>query len=566
MSVLSEVKQQILRELKLAIGVSPTHDEIESPRDPSMGDLAFPCFSLAKSMKRNPNELAVEISAKIGPKEFVASVEAAGAYVNFRLNDATLAAAVLEEIQKEGKKYGTNKTGEGTRVMVEYASLNTHKQVHVGHLRNFLVGRMTSDVLKANGYDVIPVAYINDLGANVAKCLWGIKNIFPEEVPEKEERSAFLGKAYKEAIDAVEGKKKAQEEISAISQNLEEGKGEYVDLWKKTREWSLEEMREVYRELGLVFDKWYFESDLIEDTRFIVNDLIKQGIVVSSEGAWIVDLEEEGKGVNLLVKSDGNLLYNAKDLALAKQKEVDYSPARSIYVIDVRQSLAMQQLFLTLQKTGFERELIHLSYEFVTLKEGAMASRKGNIIRYQEFRNAMQMRAREETMARHGDWDEKAIEASSKAIAFAAMKFGMLRQDLEKQIVFDMDEALSFEGFTGPYLLYSYARLSSLLKKAGKQKGKKDVSALKLPEEHALLMALAQYPQVVFETGVSLKLSVIAHYLFDLCKAFSSFYQAVPVLTAEKEELEARLALVEGVKQVLKNGLELMGIESIEEM
>jgi arginyl-tRNA synthetase len=227
----------------------------------------------------------------------------------------------------------------------------------------------------------------------------------------------------------------------------------------------------------------------------------------------------------------------------------------------------MQQLFATLRRMGFKRELVHLSYDFVTLKEGAMSSRKGNIIRYEFFRKAMVDSARRETKKRHPEWREKKIEMVARTIAFAAMRFGMLRQTPDKKILFDMAEALSFDGYTGPYLLYTFARVHSIVKKAGRFKTKNEASRLILPIENQLLVKLASYPEVVAQTAQDFKLDRLAEYLFDLAKAFAAFYHEAPVVQAEDRTTAAvRLALVEAVGTVLKNGLRLMGIETIEEM
>ena len=321
-----------------------------------------------------------------------------------------------------------------------------------------------------------------------------------------------------------------------------------------------------FKACGLSIDIWYYESDFVDDTRRIIEDLIKRGIVVHSEGAWIVNLEEEGLGVNLLVKTDGTLLYNAKDLALAMRKEEDHHPRRSLYVIDVRQSLAMQQLFATLKRMGFKEELQHLAYEFVTTKDGAMASRKGNVVSFDEFRSRLIELSRAETAKRHIDWNEKKQSEVARKIAFAAMRFGMLKQDLGSQIVFDLQEALSFDGCTGPYLLYTGARLSSIIKKAKRLQPVLDGQHLKLPVEHALLMQLSQYPEVVFGVGASMHVSHLSKYLFDLCQTFASYYEAVPVLVEDRVVSASRLAMVIAVLQVLENGLSILGIEPITEM
>jgi len=451
-------------------------------------------------------------------------------------------------------------------VMVEYANLNTHKDVHIGHLRNLFVGQMAVNVLRANGYDVVPHAYINDLGAHVAKSVWAIMTLHAGEDVPKEKRITFLRDVYIESTQYLEDHPNAKEQVSLTFRNLEDQKGPEVAVWKKTRKWSLDYLERVYDELHIGIEEWYFESNLIKKTKKEIEKLIKKGMVVQSEGAWIVDLRDQDLGVNLLVKSDGTLLYNAKDIGLALKKEEDYHALRSIYVVDTRQSHAMQQLFATLKLMGFEKELTHLSYDFVTLKDGAMASRKGNDIRFELFRDKMVERASEETRARHPDWSEKEILESSRKIAYAAMRFGMLKQDIEKPIVFDLEESLVFEGYTGPYVLYTYARIKTLLKKAPKTKKTLSSKYLKTPVERKLLLLIADYPDVVFAVSQTLELSRISQYLFDLAQTFASFYSEVPVLKAEPEVVAERLALVKAVGQTLQNGLKLMGIETVEEM
>jgi len=572
MYAIQQAKQQALAELKKAVGreYSPSLEDLSYPPDQTMGDLSFACFGLAKGMGRNPAEIATEIAAKIGPKGFLKSVTAIGPYVNFAFEDTAFGEAVIAEILERGREYGTSDAGAGKKIMVEYAQPNTHKEIHVGHLRNFTVGQMVVDVLRANGYDVIPTSYINDLGANVARCIWAVKHVANGVVPEGEDRMSFLQRMYVEATARGEADPKVREEVSAIQRDLEDGKGPLLSTWKKTWKWSVAYIRSVFKDLRLPIDVWYFESDLIKDAKRTVEDLVKRGIVTSSQGAWIVDLEAEKLGANLVVKSDGTLLYNAKDIVLALRKEEDHHPARSLYVVDARQSLAMQQLFATLRRMGFSKELQHVSYEFVTLKEGAMSSRKGNVIRYEQFRDEMLKMAEEETRARHADWNERKIAKTSRAVAFAALRFGMLKQDLDKKIVFDLKESLSFDGCTGPYLLYSYARMQSILRKSKVKSQKSKVSicfqSSVLPVEHKLLLTIAKYPETVFAAGQTLRLSTVPQHLFDLCKTFSEFYDQAPVLSAEPNVAAFRLRLVEASAQALENGLGLLGIESVSEM
>ncbi|MEK7615410.1 MAG: arginine--tRNA ligase [Patescibacteria group bacterium] len=564
---IQKAKQQVLQELKTAVGggFSPSIDELTTPPDAMMGDIAFACFALAKNLKRNPAELATEIAAKIGSKLYIHQVRAHGPYVNFSLSPQ-FTTDVLTAINEQESLYGHSDVGKEKRMMVEFANLNTHKDVHIGHLRNLFLGQMLVNVLKANGYEVTPVAYINDLGAHVAKSVWAIQKFHEETEVPKEKRIEFLRDVYIEATKAIEENPSYKEEVAEVFRHLEELKGKEVKLWKETWQWSVDFLERVYEELGLTIEKWYFESELIGKTKKIIDDLIKKGIVVQSEGAWIVDLSEEKLGVNLLVKTDGTLLYNAKDLALAIKKEEDLHPTKSFYVVDARQSHALQQLFATLKRMKFQHELFHLSYDFVSLSDGVMASRKGNVIAYETFRDQLIAQALEATTQRHADWSKKKLAQTARGIAFAAMRFGMLKQDGEKKIVFDFDEALSFDGFSGPYLLYTYARIQSLLGKAGKAKPVFDARTLTDSREHQLMVMLAKYPEILFEMSQSYHLAQLAHYLFDLCRMFSEYYNEVPILKAEEATRKARLGLICAIAQILENGADIMGMSLIDEM
>ena len=401
---------------------------------------------------------------------------------------------------------------------------------------------------------------------HVATVLWQYKRSKVEAPKEKGERITFLGTLYTQATHAIEENPDLKKEVSAIYRDLEDGKGKYLALWKKTAKWSIDYIKAVFKELNLPVEAWYFESDLISSTKQIIEKLKTAGLAKESQGAIVVDLEKEKLGFNLLIKTDGTLLYNAKDIALALKKEEDWHPQQSLYLVDARQSLAMQQLFATLKLMGWQKDLCHLSYEFVTLKNGAMSSRKGNIVRFETFRDEMINFAREETKKRHTDWPEKKIEKTARGLAFAAMRFGMLKQDADKLIVFDMQEAMSFDGFSGPYLLYTCARLKSILRKGRRVKIRRTGEEIQHPLEHQLLVTLARYPETVFNAAANFAPVLLAQYLFTLAQNFSAYYSAVPVLQADKKLVGSRLAMVAAVHDVLENGLTLLGIESLKEM
>ncbi len=563
--------QEVVTALKKAIGkgFAVTVDMLETPPEEKYGDLAFPTFELAKGKERNPVEIATELAAKIGPGKYVEKISSAGPYVNFTFSKDVLAEEVVKQVMKMKRKYGESKTGEGKSVLVEYAQPNTHKEFHIGHVRNAVLGQSIVNVLQINGYEVIAASYIGDIGAHVAKALWGLKKFMSDEEIkeiEKTDRARILGEMYTKATQYVDEHEKAKEEIALVQQKLEAKEEPWFKLWKETREWSLTEFKNIFKELGVKPDVWYFESEEEKPGKELVKKMLTKGIAKKSDGAVVVDLADEDLGVFLILKSDGSSLYATKDLALAFKKEKKYDPDRQIFVVDVRQSLYFQQLFATLHRLGYSKKLTHLAYDMVNLPEGAISSRSGNIVRYEDVRDTMIEKLSAETKARHEDWKEKEVTAVAKTIALGSMIFMMLRQDPKSIITFDMEEALSFDGFTGPYLLYAIARIESIKKKAP-VKAKLEAKLLRHDLEHQLISRLSEYPDLVQEVGASFQISAIAQWAFETAKLFAEYYHEVRVIDEkDKATSQARLALVEAVGIVLKNALSLLGLESLEEM
>lgn len=568
MYALDTVKKEALTALKKAIGkkFGVSVDMLVRPPKSEYGDLSFPCFALAKGEGRNPAEIATELSAKIGPTKHIRRITSTGPYVNFTFDETAFGTVVLSDVLKGKKRYGRSTTGKGKRVLVEFANPNTHKEVHIGHLRNFAVGQAAVNLLRVNGYDVTPVSYINDLGNNVARCLWGLKKLHNGEEPAPAERLNFMGQVYAEATREIGEDPEKLAEVSEIQRQLENGEGEWVALWKKTHKWSMDGFKEVFAEFDLTIDRIYLEHTYIKEAHEIVNKLLTDGVAKMSQGAVIVDLEDEKLGVNLLRKSDGTLLYNAKDIALAYHKEADYHADRSMYVIDVRQSLAMKQLAATLKRMDFPREIIHLGYEMVTLPEGTMSSRKGTVVRWTDLRDAMIKELVDSTKLRHPDWSEKQVRTTAKALAMAAAKFMILRQDADRVIVFDVQEAMATEGFTGPYILYTIARISSIEAKT-EILPELHVELLSHPTERSLIAKLAAYPEVVHMAGAHFRPSSIAQYAFDLAQEFARYYADVRILDdANQNIVAARLALAYAVRQTLMNALDILNISVVKAM
>jgi arginyl-tRNA synthetase len=565
--VIGKIKKQILDLVEQAVGreIDKGQLEITAPPESEMGDLALPCFYLSKLLRVSPNQIAAELKQKIKADDLIKEVQNVGPYLNFFLDSALLNQQILKEIASRGDQYGSQKFGQ-EKVMIEYSQPNTHKEFHIGHLRNALLGSSLVNLYRFCGFKVVAANYIGDVGAHVAKCLWALEKFHAkEELPEN--KGKYLGKIYTEAVRKVEDSEKFKQEADVVLQKLENGDEKWLTLWQKTRKWSLDEFNEIYKTLGIKFDNFFYESEVEKPGKKIVEELLEKKVAEKSDGAIIIDLEKYNLKKFLLLKSDGSSLYSTKDLALAQLKFKKFKIKESILVVDTRQNFYLQQLFKTLEVMGFKEKMAHIPYEFVTLKEGAMASRSGNVVLFEDFFEQIVAHAEKETIQRHKNWPEKKIKAVAKKIALSAIKFNMLKVNNGSIIVFDIDEALSFDGFSGPYLQYTLSRISSVVKKAGvKSFGRIDYSKLNTDLEKELILKLAEFPEAVRQAKNDNEPSVVTKYLFDLSRLFANFYQQAPILASESGTRQARLVLLLAVRQVLGNGLALLGIEPMEQM
>lgn len=432
-------------------------------------------------------------------------------------------------------------------------------------MRNFLLSESISRILKFAGHKVIKTCYPGDIGAHVAKWIWYYKNFSNEAFP-KENFTKWVGNIYTFATRKIdENPDLYKPQVESLQKELEDGNQELVQLWKETRELCLHDMKHIFAELGSgEMDKWYYESQVEQPGIKIVHDLLEKGIVKKSQGAVVMDLEEYGLGIFLLLKSTGASLYSTKDIALAYQKKADFPDYdESLYIVGLEQEYHFQQLFKTLELIGFEHDkLKHISYALVDLIDGKMSSRAGNVVLYEDFRDELLSKAQEMVAERDLPQEEK--KEIARQVAFGAMKFGMLLQDSEKGILFDKQQALSFEGETGPYLQYMTARMSSLLQKSVDfALPESDFSLLTLESEKSLLLHLSTFPEVVRRAALEYKPSGVARFALTLAKEFSKYYHQAKILDEENLPLSsARVALVRSIQTVLKNALDLVGIET----
>lgn len=621
-------------------GFSVSASEMVAPPKPEIGDVAVPFFRLAKTRGASPAALAQQAAeALAGSRDLViATAEAAGPYLNVRFSDATLSSAVTDLLateslssqawraavsQAEAGTYGRLASTGQAPILFEYANPNTHKEIHIGHLRNFVTGVAYHSIWDAAGIPVIAIQFINDQGANVAKALWALVRIYSRKQsgrkvlgshgyevvfdiqqddisylasngdPINELKHKYyetciqssavfpmareLGRIYAEAASLLEERgEKGKEEISLIQAKLEERDVVWTSLWEQTREACIDEIRQICDEMEIVFHRSepYLESAFLEQSAAIVDRLEADGVATKSEGALIVDLEQDKLGVCLLRKSDGNLLYLSKDLALAEQKKNDYPNAGASFVLtDDRQALHFRQLNAVLQKMGYGRPYQHLGYGLLTLKEGAMSSRKGNIITYQWLRDALIAHATLQVSERHKDdaaWDVSRVNRVAHDIAFGGMKFALLKQDPKSVFLFDQEQALSFEGMTGPYCQYAFVRLFSILEKAGGAwEGGSEASESLTPAERSLILALATLPDVVSRAAGRVQGNVdvqqtqpalLAQWCFTTAQAVNAFYRDTPVLDVPPALRARRLDLALAAACALRNGLRILTI------
>ncbi|MFA5359616.1 MAG: arginine--tRNA ligase [Patescibacteria group bacterium] len=577
MTALDKIKQNIADAINQALKKKIIKaSDLVYPPNPAFGDLSLPCFNLARELNKTAVEVGEFLVGKIKMNDTVIAIKAVGPFLNFTFNKAKLAQGVIEDILKNKNKYGVNNIGKNKKAMVEFSNANTHKEYHVGHLRNICYGDATTKILNANGYKAIPVSYINDFGIHAAKTLWALDKFFKKEkLPLN--KGYFLGKVYVRACQELENNETAKAEVAEIMKKIEGRSGANYKIWQKTRKWSIDGFNKIYKELDVKFEHIFYESETIDKGLDMVAKLYAEHFFIKSQGAVIADLNKYDLGVLVILRGDGTALYPVADLPLAEEKFKKYKIDKSIYVVDVRQSLYFKQLFKILDLLGYKKEMKHLGYEFVKLPDGMMSSRTGNVITYEDLRARGFKKAMSETKKRHKNWSEKKINETVSKIVNGALKFEMLKVGANKVITFDIDQALRFDGYTAAYLQYTGARIQSILRKseikkflscfASREQGKSvDFKNLSEPKELGLINKLAKYPEIVMTAGKNYDPAEITKYLFELAQELNDYYHAVPVLKAKIEIRQARLVLIMAVEQILKNGLDLLGIETMEEM
>lgn len=538
---------------------------IEIPPKSDMGDFAFPCFQLAKVMKKAPNMIAKDI-ADIINKDGFEKVESLGPYINFFMDKVKFSESIVNEILSEKDSYGSSKIGDGKRYLVEYSSPNIAKPFHVGHLFTTAIGNALYKMLKFEGYDTVRINHLGDWGTQFGKLISAYKRWGNEEAIEKSPITELL-RIYVKFHDEAEKNPSLEDEGRMYFKKLEDGDNEAVELWKRFKDLSLKEFNNIYSILGVDFDSWAGESFYNDKMDIVVKELEEKNVLTDSNGAKVVMLDEYNMPPCIVVKSDGASIYATRDLAAAMYRKKHYNFDKCIYVVGKDQILHFKQVFKTLELAGhtWAKDCVHIPFGLVKFADRKLSTRKGNVVLLEELLKEAVAKTLETINVKNPELKEKEIVA--KEIGIGAVLFTYLKNSREKDIVFDWDEMLSFEGETGPYVQYSYARAKSILRKSEGINGDADFSKLTSKEEFELTKVLEGFNKAILLAIDRLEPSVVTRYTIEVAKAFNKFYNAHSVLNLEDTGLKvARLKLIEATAQVIKNSLNLIGINVVEEM
>jgi arginyl-tRNA synthetase len=534
-----------------------------------------------KGIKQNVPARAQELAQAVADLPELAAgferVEAVRGYLNLYFNPAVFARKVVEEVLTLGADYGKADANH-QKVMVEYAQLNTHKTFHVGHLRNVILGAVLCNMLEFGGYEVIRANYMGDIGAHVIKWMWNYLKRHNNETPPPNS-IRWLGDLYTEADSSARSDPDAEQEIKALFARWDARDPEIIDLWKRTRQWSLDGFDVMFERLGARFDKYYFPSEEEDDGKALVADFIQRGIAVDGrpDEAVFVDIDKlageksEKYRVLVILRSDGTSLYATTDLPLAIRKFHDYDLAKSIYVVDVRQSLYFTQVFKTLELAGhsWAPRCQHLAYEVVNLPGNlTLSSRDGTVVLLEDLLKEAVERAAAVVHQKNPDLPDAEARKIAESVALGALKYSMLDRENTKVVTFDWETALNFDGQAAPYIQYAHVRANSILRKvtAGETLSEVLEQAALEPAEINLIDLISRFPAEVIKAAEDLKPLTISSYAFKLAQAFNDFYNQCPVIKADEPERANRLRLVAAARQTLSNSLAILGITAPEAM
>lgn len=562
----SEIAKKIAQVVKLETSELETY--IEIPKDSTNGDFSFPCFRLAKELRKAPQAIASEIKEKLELEEsndIIEKIDVIGGYLNFYINKNILIKEVLSEINKEKENYGASDIGKGKNIIVEYSSPNIAKEFHIGHLRTTVIGAAFYNIYKYLGYNTIGINHLGDYGTQFGKMIEGYKR-WGEEYNLEENPIEELTKMYIRINDLCKSDEDVLNDCRENFRKLEEGDKECIELWNKFKDLSLKEFYKTYDMLGVKFDSLNGESFYSDKMPEVIEILEKTGKLIESQGAKIVDLED--KGINtpcIIEKTNGSTTYATRDLAAILYRARTYDFDKCIYVVAYEQNLHFKQVFEVAKLLGLDKKytdgLTHIAYGMTRLATGRMSTREGNVIKVNELLEESVKRVLDIINEKTSEMEDK--EENARKIGIGAVIFNNLCTNLIKDQIFDWNIVLNFNGETGPYIQYIYVRTKSVLEKANYIPNLEDVDFSLLEDEKSfyIIKKIYEFNNILKQVIEKNETSILARYLIELAQGYSNFYNDNKIIVEDKKVQDARLYLTYAVGNVLKIGMKLLGIE-----
>lgn len=544
---------------------------IEIPTDSKMGDYAFPCFKLAKVFRKSPQLIAEDIAEKLSDDDIFSKVEQVNAYVNMFINFERIAEETIGSVIKSGDKYGESNIGNNKTIIVEFSSPNIAKPFHIGHIRSTVIGNSIYKLYEKIGYKVVRINHLGDYGTQFGKLIVAYRRWGSEDELIKEPIKSLLG-WYTKFHEEAEKNPELNDEARKAFANLEHGSLEEKRLWEIFRKYSLEEFERVYKLLGIKFDSYTGESFYTDKMPQIIEELKDKGLLIKSQGAEIVDLEEYDLGACMIEKSDGTSLYATRDIAAAIYRKNHYDFDKCIYVVASQQNLHFKQWKKVLELMGYEwqKDCIHVPFGLVMLEDGAMSTREGRVVFLEDVLNQAISKTKEIIDEKNPDAPN--VEEISKQVGVGAVVFNELSNNRIKDYTFSWDHVLNFEGETGPYVQYTYARASSVIRNASEDDMDKvkncNIECKYINSDSAknLIKLIYRIPEVIIDSAYKDEPSILTRHTIDVAQAFNKFYHDEHILVDDEYERCAKLALVETSRIAIANCLKLIGIEAPERM
>ncbi|MFA7660644.1 MAG: arginine--tRNA ligase [Anaerovoracaceae bacterium] len=545
---------------------------IEIPTDSKLGDYAFPCFRLAKVMRKSPAIIAKDIAEKLSNDKMFERVESVNAYVNMFMGREVFIREVLSEVAEMKEGYGSSDIGQNRKVVVEYSSPNIAKPFHIGHIRSTVIGNAIYKLYDFLGFDAVRINHLGDYGTQFGKMIVSYRRWGNKEDVEKSPIQALLG-YYVKFHEEAEKDPSLEEEARATFTLLENGAEEETALWKWFRDESLREFGRVYKMLGIDFDSYAGESFYSDKMGRVLSELKEKNLLVASEGAQIVDLSEYDMSPALITKKDGSTLYITRDIAAGIYRKEHYDFYKNLYIVASQQNLHFQQWIKVVELMGYEwaKDCIHIPFGLVSLEDGTMSTRHGRVVFLEDVLNKAIERTREIILEKKVNTED--VDITAKQVGIGAVIFNELSNGRIKDYVFSWDKILNFDGETGPYVQYTYARAASVLRNAGESEEQvvADIQSADLQyicgdSAYDLVRLIYEFPSKVYEAAEKYEPSIVTRQIVDVAQSFNRFYHNEHILVEDEKEKRAKLLLTFAAKHTIKNGLLLLGIEVPERM